>query len=584
MHVSTQLSPEEQLTKSFRFQNREILDNYVILAVTDIEGIIQHVSTQLCNVFKYTPKDLLGKPYTFLIKQEFITSFENQFKDIKESKTVWHGEIKSSDKNSTLLWTDTIITPLFNDDEEHVGFIFASNNITQEKKLQKVMEDNLIRKKYDKSTLNFMPSLSSAILFKSSNSLHQLLWLVTLTILSVLIWGYFSKIDIIVKTQGKIVTDKNIQTVSTLNPGIVKNIYVKKGDIVNKGDKIITLSVLDALNNYNQNHIKLLSLYASANRLEAEYTNTPMKSNPLVMRENPKLMNHAFDLYYTDLKKNGYAIKILKEQLKQKKSDLISTKKQLQISKKNLKLINDEIAIKQPLVKQRIISQIELFKLKKERNDLNSKIKSSEISIPSLKAAIQEIHKKIDETIEKNRAKIQVDLIKNYNEIQKTKEDLSYYKQKMQNADILAPSKGVINLITVHNRGEAVKAGSTIAEIIPESSSLLAEVKVKPSDVGFLYVGQPVRIKVRAYPFALYGQIDANISYISADTLKDEQDPKKKVYIVNLKSNKTYVGTNKHLVAKPGMTIDADIITGKRNILEYVFKPIIKSIVNKGSQ
>ena len=100
----------DKLTKSFRFQNRELLDNYVILAITDKNGIINHVSTNLCKIFLYKSSELLDKPYSFLISKDSIKTFEIQFNDAKDNKSIWKGEIKHSSSTDNIIWTDTIIT------------------------------------------------------------------------------------------------------------------------------------------------------------------------------------------------------------------------------------------------------------------------------------------------------------------------------------------------------------------------------------------------------------------------------------------------------------------------------------------
>jgi PAS domain S-box-containing protein len=265
-------SIDEKLTKSFRFQNRELLDNYVILATTDENGIMKHVSTNLCKIFSYKNSELIGKPYSFLISKDAIKTFEIQFDDAKVNKSIWKGEMKHSSSTDNVIWTDTIITPLFDDDKELVGFILASNDITKEKRLKKINEENLIKKKYDKSILEFMPSLSAAVLLKNASSLHKVLWLISFTVLVSLIWAYFSKVDDIVKTTGKIITTTNIQTISTIYSGILEQTHVKEGDYVKEGDIILQMSIEDFKSDYEKKQLEKLSATAKINRLTAEAT------------------------------------------------------------------------------------------------------------------------------------------------------------------------------------------------------------------------------------------------------------------------------------------------------------------------
>ncbi|MEA1914461.1 MAG: HlyD family type I secretion periplasmic adaptor subunit [Campylobacterota bacterium] len=568
----------EQLTKSFRFQNRELLDNYVILSVTNTQGIIKHVSTNLCNIFKYKSSDLLDKPYSFLIRKDFINTFNNQFNDCQVSKSIWKGEIKHASQNDVTIWTDTIITPLFNDDNEHLGFILASSDITKEKKLQKINEENILKKKHDSTVLDFMPSLSSAVLLRTSSGLHKILWIIAFTVIFLLVWAGMSKIDDIVKTQGKIITTKNVQTISSLNGGVLKELFVKEGDNVTKDQKILKISDMDFKTEFDKNRLTRLTLLAKMQRLEAQANNTKIKNNDEVMQSNPELMQHEIELLSSNNKKLKTSINILQEQLKQRKNDLNDAYKGLKIAKKNHALIIQEMKIKKPLVEERIISKVDLLQLQRKLNDVNSELKTLRTSIHSFKSSMQEINNSIEETRDTFRLTAQDELVTIYNEVQRTKQDIDYLEQKMSDTVILSPSDGIINTINIKTKGEAISPGAVIAQIIPDSKYLLAQVKISPAEIGFLYIGQKVRLKLRAFDFSLYGAIESKISYISADTHIDDKDPKKEVYIVHIQSEQQYVGENKNLLVKPGMTVDADIITGKKSILDYILKPIIKSL------
>lgn len=569
---------DEQLTKSFRFQNRELLDNYVILAVTNKEGIINHVSTNLCNTFKYKPSDLLNKPYSFLIKKDSIQTFNTQFEDAKALKTIWKGEVKHSSSNDATIWTDTVITPLFNDDNEHIGFILASDDITKEKTLKKINEENLLKKKHDKAVLDFMPSLSSAVLLRTSSGLHKVLWLITFTIFFLLTWAYFSKIDDIVKSQGKIITTTNIQTISSLNGGVLKESYVKEGDHVKKGEVLFKLSDLDYKKDFEKNRQNKMSLLAKIERLKAQSEGTEIIKNKEVTDFDNEIMQNEIELFNTNEKKFNASVNVLKEQLTQRKNDLQDAYKNLDINEQNYALVMNEMKIKKPLVEERIISKVELLQLERTRNDTLAELKKIKGSIPTLKSAINEIKKSIEETTQTYRSSSKDELVVAFNDLRQVEEDINFLSQKITDTLIKSPNDGVLNKINIKTIGEAVSPGVVIAEIIPESKFTLAEVKVDPADIGFLYVGQAVRIKLKPYDFSLYGALDGEISYISADTLKDDKDEKKEVYIVHIKAETKYLNNNKKLEIKPGMSVDADIITGKKSILDYILKPIVRSL------
>lgn len=569
---------DDQLRKSFKFQNRELLDNYVMLALTDKDGTIKHVSTSLCNVFDYKPSELIDKPYTLLIKKDSIINFNNHFKEASSLKTVWKGEVKHSSFSDSVIWTDTIITPLFDDNKEHIGFIITSNDITKEKILKKVNEENLLKKKYDKSTLEFMSSFSSAILLKTSSSLHKVLWLISFTLLFLLTWSYFSEIDDIVKTNGKVITSTNIQTISSLEGGILKESFIKEGDKVKKGEVLFNLSDVNFKSEIEKNRYNLNTFLAKAQRLKAQAENTEIKVNKEVIKYDPEIMENEIQLFKINEKKYQAAINILKEQLSQRKNDLKDAYKNLKITENNFALIQKEMKIKMPLVEERIISKVELLDLQRKKNDVDAELKTLKGSIPTLKSSIKEIERSIDETKEDYRSKAKDELLVVYNDIKTVKEDLKYLEEKLTETIIKSPDDGIIKKISVKTKGEAVSPGTIMAQIVPDSKYMLAEIKVDPADIGFLYEGQEVRIKLRPYDFSLYGSVKGEISYISADTLIDEKDPEKENYIVHIKAETKFLNNNKKLEIKPGMTVDADILIGKKTILSYILKPIVRSL------
>ncbi|MDD2896972.1 MAG: HlyD family type I secretion periplasmic adaptor subunit [Aliarcobacter sp.] len=575
------INDEEKLVKSFRFQNRELLDNYVILATTDINGIIKHVSTNLCKIFAYKSSELLEKPYSFLISKDSIRTFEIQFEDAKVNKSIWKGEMKHSSSKDNVIWTDTIITPLFDDHHELVGFILASSDITQEKRLKKINEENLLKKKYDESILEFMPSLSAAVLLKNASGLHKVLWIITLTVLLSLIWAYFSKVDDIVKTSGKIITTTNVQTISTIYSGRLEAIYVKEGDFVKEGDILFQMSTDDARSDFEKKQLEKLAAQAKINRLNAEANMQEIVIDQNILNLEPSLMNNEIILFESNRSKLNTTINILKEQIKQKENELKENEDKLLISKNNHQLLSKEIDIKKILVQDRIISEVDFLQLKRRYNDVDLDLKKTTTMIPTIKSAIKELYENIEDAKGKYRNDAKNEIVTVYSGLQKVDEEINLLKDKIDNSSIKAPNNGTINIITIKTKGEAISPGKILMEITPETEYVLAEAKVTPSEIGFLYEGIPVRLKLHAFDFSLYGGLMGEISYISSDTILDE-NTKEEQYIIHIKSLQKHVGDNEKLIIRAGMTLDADIIIGKRTILDYILKPVLKTLQIEG--
>jgi len=567
---------DEALSKSFLFQNRELLDNYVILALCDLEGVIKHASTQLCQVFGYKPSELIDKSYEFLIKKEAISTFKTQFKDVTLTKSVWKGDIQHASKSDELLWMDTVIQPLFNDAKEHIGFVFASYDITKEKKLKKVNEENLINHKYDKTLLDFMPSFSSAVLLRSASGLHKVLWLIFFTVVFLLAWASFSYVDELVRAEGKIIPSDKIETVSSFEGGIIEDILVKEGDTVKANQPLAKLHDIAYTSEYDKNRLRYLELKAKKARLAAESSGKILEDDADVLVEKPNIMAYERSLCETNRDKLNASQSMLKEKLEQRKNDLHDALGKQKLLRENYQLLSKEMKIKQELAKDAIISKVDFMQQMRKFNDLEVELKSVEGSIPTLKSSVKELEKSVEESSLIFKQEAQNELASVSAEIERLHEMLVSLKDKVTRSLVLAPTDGVIKTIAIKTKGASIPAGKTFIEIVPQSDYFVSEVKVKPSEIGFLHVGQPTKIKLKAYDFSIYGGLEGEISYISADTILDEKG-KEEWYVVYVRSQNNYVGDKEKLKVKVGMTVEANILTGKRTIMDYILKPILKT-------
>jgi len=145
---------------------------------------------------------------------------------------------------------------------------------------------------------------------------------------------------------------------------------------------------------------------------------------------------------------------------------------------------------------------------------------------------------------------------------------------------VRSPMNGIVQKLFVHTVGGVIQPGEDIMEIVPSDETLIVEAKIKPSDIAFIYFGQKAIVKFSAYDFAIYGGLDGQVVLISADTIKDEKG--NVFYTVRIKTNQNYLGDdlgdeNKPLKIIPGMTVNVDIITGQKSVLDYILKPILKT-------
>ncbi len=424
----------------------------------------------------------------------------------------------------------------------------------------------------------FMSSVSQAILAKPVGMSRALIWIIFLLIAFLIFWANNTELDKLVRADGKVVPSSQIQVVQNLEGGIVKDIYVKTGDVITKNAPLIKLDSTQYDSSATENAIRLLQINAKAQRLRAEATGQSLSMNhaPAGPEDNRTIYVREFELYETRQQQQISQDIVLKEQILQKQSELSSTKSQIEQLQTTLNLINREVALMSPLVKKGVASEIDLLKLKREQNEIQSQKNNLKNSIPMLNSQIKEFKAKRQEAREQfaNAAKEEL------NEILAEKAQIESsnlaINDRMVRTLIKSPVEGTIKQLFVNTIGGVIQPGRDILEIVPLNDTLVLEAKIKPADIGFLYPGLKTKIKFTAYDFSIYGGLDGQVASISADTITDEEG--QSFYLAKITTNAKYLQRhNEKLFLMPGMTASVDIIVGKQTILDYILKPILKT-------
>ena len=431
-------------------------------------------------------------------------------------------------------------------------------------------------KEYKKTDLEYMKSLSSAVLEKSSSSSRLVLWTIVLAIAWLLIWADNAPIDEITRGAGKVIPTHKIQVVQNLEGGIVSKVFVKEGDFVKEGQPLLKLQDIMFSSTYEENRLKIKELEAKIIRLKAEANDKPFVAPKSDDEDFKAFLDDEESLYYSDMKQLQSSLDVISSQLKQRESELTEAKAKQKQTKKSLDLIEEEITIKKPLVKKGIVSNVEFITLKREKNEIEGTLEAITLSIPRIKSTINEAKRKYEEVklLFQNKAKKELNEVKA--ELSRTKETINALGDRVYRTVVRSPVSGTIKQLFVNTRGGVIKPGMDIVEIVPKEDTLLIEAKIKPSDIAFLHVGQKAVIKFTAYDFSIYGGLNGTLSHISADTITDEED--NTFYLVHVKADKDYlVHNDEKLYIKVGMVASVDILTGKKTVLDYLLKPILKA-------
>jgi adhesin transport system membrane fusion protein len=385
------------------------------------------------------------------------------------------------------------------------------------------------------SAVNFIADSHSTVYRRVPQKAANALYLLAGIILISFIWAYFAKLDVSTSANGKIIASSQMQAVQHLEGGIVNKILVKTGDHVKKGQVLVLLDDTRFKSEYNEGTRKVAVLQADIVRLSAKAQDKDhLEFDPAFEAANPVQVAEAKEFFIRDKTSFDQNIALLEKQYA---------------------LMKKELAIIAPLAKQGVVSDVERLRL--ERDLINHQ---------------QTILEK--KTIELDQAREQ--LSKTQGEYSVLSESLAESKDRMVRTVIRAPTDGTVNQIHVTTIGEVIKPGDTIIEIVPLEDQLTVQAFVRPSDIGFIYVGQKAIVKVSAFDYSIYGGLHASVENVGADAVKDKQD--NSFYEVRLHTNKSYLESrDKKLQLIPGMTVTVSILTGKKSVMEYILKPFNKA-------
>jgi len=424
---------------------------------------------------------------------------------------------------------------------------------------------------------DFLSDINSANFQGASIHSHLILWLSFSFVIIALIWANYATLDEVTRGSGKTIPSSQIQIVQNLEGGILSDILVQEGDQVEKGQALLKLNPVRFASSFNETKLKYYELLATTARLTAEVNNEPLIIPDEILQHHPSIASDTKYLLISrqnELKANK---RILEEQIQQKKQDIIElNSKTAQISR-SYNLLRKELKMSEPLVAEGAMSQVEILRLQRSTNDLKGELSSARLSIPRIKSSLNEAKNKLAELEIRFHTEALEELNLAKAELERISTTVLALEDRVTRTKIISPVKGTIKQLKVSTIGGVIKPGMDLIEIVPLEDLLLIEAEVRPADIAFLYPGQKAMVKLTAYDFSIYGGLEAELEHISADTIINEEDDKS-YYLIRLKTKKNYLEKNgERLNIIAGMTADVDILTGKKSVLDYLLKPILKA-------
>ncbi|EPA98790.1 MULTISPECIES: HlyD family type I secretion periplasmic adaptor subunit [Pseudomonas] len=422
-----------------------------------------------------------------------------------------------------------------------------------------------------------LPEVNKALIEDAPRVVRLTIWTIIAFFVFLMLWANFAVIDEVTKGDGKAIPSSKIQKIQNLEGGIVAELFVSEGQIVEAGAPLIRLDDTRFASNVGETEADRLSMLLRVERLSAEVDDRPLNFPSDVLKAVPGQAASEESLYISRRQQLQDEIGGLQEQLIQRQQELREfTSKQSQY-RTALGLQRQEINMSEPLVAQGAVSPVEVLRLKRAEVETRGQLDATTLAIPRAESAIKEVARKIEETRGKFRSEALTQLNEARTDLNKAQATGKALEDRVSRTMVTSPMRGIVNKLLVNTIGGVIQPGSDLVEIVPLDDTLLVEAKIRPQDIAFLHPGQEATVKFTAYDYTIYGGLKARLEQIGADTITDE-DKKTTYYVIKLRTERSHLGTDeKPLLIIPGMVASVDIITGKKTVLSYLLKPIIRA-------
>lgn len=427
-----------------------------------------------------------------------------------------------------------------------------------------------------KKDLEFMTDTSAAVLENVSMSAHIILWTAAIFVVVAVLWASFATLDEITRGEGKVIASSDMQVIQNLEGGIVDEILVAEGDIVEKDQVLMIIDDTQFSSSLKENQIKILALQVKKERLKAESEGRELKYSSKYKKYAPNMVEDELSLYRSRQDDLQVRLNILIGEKKGKEQELKELNRKQEQLKISFELIEKELKLTYPLIKEGAVSKVELLRLERTANDIKGELEQNKLAMPRIEADLENAQRRIEEVELEFQIEAKTELNALKAELKSSFESNLALFDKVKRTSVRSPVRGTVNQINVNTIGGIIRPGENVMEIVPLDDTLLIEAEIRPQDIGFIHPGLKAKIKLTAYDFSIYGGLEGSVVHISPTTIMN--DKKENVYQIRLRTNENHIKKDDKIYPIiPGMRASIDILTGRKTVLDYILKPILKT-------
>lgn len=398
---------------------------------------------------------------------------------------------------------------------------------------------------------------------------------VSLAIIAFTVWAGFTNINEVARTPGEVVPDGYEQVVQHLEGGIVEQIDVREGDIVEKGQTVIVLRGAGTDEDLERAVSKQTTLAMQEERLRA-YIEKRQPDFSRFEQSHAEIVRDQKSFFQSMQSTNNEEQLVIRRQIEQKHQSITSLSVELETERRNLQISSDLFEKKKQLHAKGFLSETKFLEAQQAMNRIQGNVTRIQSQMAAARAEIAEYQNRLSSLSLGQNDRINERLDAIIAEKEQNEEIIRKLEEKSKRLSIQAPVTGIVNGLTLNTIGSVVRSGETIMNIVPINEELVVEVKIPPQHIGHVHVGQNVKVKLSSYDFSRYGLVNGKLEKISATTFNGQNG--ERYYQGKIKVEKNYVGGDRNHPIMPGMTVMAEIITGEKTILQYLLKPIHNSL------
>lgn len=441
--------------------------------------------------------------------------------------------------------------------------------------------------------LDFAPGLLAIQESPPARLPRAVMYTVSILFFLLLVWAIFGKLNINASAEGKLMPESYSKIVQPADAGIVQEILVKEGERVTAGQVLMRMDpkVAEADTRTIGNDLTLRSL--QLRRIDAE-----LAAQPLARKAgDPDDLFRKVEAQYRDHRQSYLdSLEQARQALSKSRSEYDSAVAVLAKLKEITPLLKQEATAYEGLGKEGYAPQMTVAEKRRDYLEKEHDLHAQESTVASLAAAVNQAQKQFDQVTSKYRSDLQNERMEAEGQYRKLGQDWARQEHKNGLLELKAPYDGVVKDLATHTAGTVVTPGTVLLSIVPDNEPLVAEVMVRNDDVGFVYPGQKVHVKLIPYSFEEYGMLEGEISRIDADSNdqsqssqgqsrdnKQQAQPSLYKAIIVLKKQ-TLVAEGKQFKLAPGMQVVAEIDQGSRTVMQYLLSPVTKTLTESGHE